>query len=49
MEQLPTWLTAAVLAAGMTAYADDLDHQFSKDTPTAAEPGAKDEPTLPLH
>jgi hypothetical protein len=31
MEQLPNWLTAAVAAAGMTAYADDLYPKVSKD------------------
>ena len=46
MEQLPTWLTAAVLAAGMTAYADDLDR---KDSPTPAVAPALDEPTPPIH
>jgi hypothetical protein len=46
MEQLPTWLTAAVLAAGMTAYADDLDRKAS---PTPEVAPALDEPTPPLH
>ena len=36
MEQLPNWLEAAVVAAGMTAYADEL-------YPKAAAPAA---PTL---
>ena len=31
MEQLPNWLTDAVAAAGMTAYADDLYPKVSKD------------------
>jgi hypothetical protein len=32
MEQLPNWLTAAVAAAGMTAYADDLYPKVSTDS-----------------
>ena len=31
MEQLPNWLTDAVAAAGMTAYADELYPKVSKD------------------
>ncbi|MGZ5040950.1 MAG: hypothetical protein ACXWBQ_09410 [Usitatibacter sp.] len=31
MEQLPNWLTAAVAAAGMTAYADELFPKASKE------------------
>lgn len=31
MEQLPNWLTDAVAAAGMTAYADDLTPKAGKD------------------
>ena len=31
MEQLPNWLTAAIAAAGMTAYADDLYPKVSAD------------------
>jgi hypothetical protein len=33
MEQLPNWLSAAVAAAGMTAYADDLYPKVSKEAP----------------
>ena len=47
MEQLPNWLTAAVLAAGMTAYADDLDRKI--DSPSPADTSAVDENTPPLH
>jgi hypothetical protein len=48
MEQIPTWLTAVVLAAGMTAYADDLDRKVTKALP--APPGAPlEEPTSPIH
>lgn len=48
MEQLPHWLTAAVLAAGMTAYADGLDG-VHKDSPSPPDTSALDEPTPPLH
>jgi hypothetical protein len=47
MEQLPNWLSAAVAAAGMTAYADDLYPKVSKDS-LAEGPTALDE-TPPLH
>jgi hypothetical protein len=48
MEQIPTWLTAVVLAAGMTAYADDLDRKVTKASP--APPDAPlEEPTPPIH
>ena len=47
MEQLPNWLTAAVMAAGMTAYADDLDRKI--DSPSPADTAAVDENTPPLH
>ena len=40
MEQLPNWLTAAIAAAGMTAYADDL-------YPKAREEIAAEDPTIP--
>jgi hypothetical protein len=49
MDQLPNWLTAAVLAAGMTAYADDLDRKFTKAAPTPPAAPAPDEPTPPVH
>jgi hypothetical protein len=47
MEQLPPWLTAAVMAAGMTAYADDLDRKI--DSPSPADTSALDEQTPPRH
>ena len=48
MEQLPSWLTDAIAAAGMTAYATDLDRKFNKNlSKTPAEP-TLDEAT-PLH
>jgi hypothetical protein len=49
MDQLPNWLTAAVLAAGMTAYADDLDRKYTKAAPTPPAAPAPDEPTPPVH
>ena len=49
MEQLPHWLTAAVMAAGMTAYADDLDRKPRRDPPSPADTSALDENTPPLH
>jgi hypothetical protein len=48
MEQLPNWLTAAVMAAGMTAYADDLD-RVHKHSPSPDNASAVEEPTPPLH
>jgi len=48
MEQLPNWLTAAVAAAGMTAYADEL---YPKVAPAPAAPSlaAEDGIVPPLH
>ena len=49
MEQLPQWLTAAVDAAGMTAYAEGLEPKTIKHTPKS-RPALDDEtPILPLH
>ena len=48
-QQLPSWLTDAIAAAGMTAYADDLDRKLNKTrSSTPAEP-TLDEPTPPVH
>lgn len=48
MEQLPQWLTAAVQAAGMTAYAEGLEPKTLKHAPDAKQ--ALDvTPILPLH
>jgi hypothetical protein len=47
MEQLPNWLSAAVAAAGMTAYADDLYPKASEDSP--AEGATPLDETPPLH
>ena len=44
MEQLPNWLTAAVAAAGMTAYADELYPKARVEHIEAAGPE-----TPPLH
>jgi hypothetical protein len=50
MEQLPQWLTAAVNAAGMTAYAEGLEPKTLKDTPKSKRPALDDDtPILPLH
>jgi hypothetical protein len=46
MEQLPNWLVAAIAAAGMTAYADDLDPKVSKDQMADV---ASPESVPPLH
>jgi hypothetical protein len=46
MEQLPNWLTAAIAAAGMTAYADDLYPKVSKDPLADSE---SPESIPPLH
>ena len=44
MEQLPVWLEAAVFAAGMTAYAEELDAVASRTArpadSAASAPGA---------
>ena len=48
MEQLPQWLSAAVAAAGMTAYAEGLEPPAIKHAPDSKQ--AIDEmPILPLH
>ena len=48
MEQIPNWLAAAVIAAGMTAYADEL---YPKVAPAPAAPSlaAEDGIVPPLH
>jgi hypothetical protein len=45
MEQLPNWLEAAVAAAGMTAYADELYPKARLETTEADGP----ESIPPLH
>ena len=49
VDQLPPWLTAAVVAAGMTAYADDLDRNAPSAVSPSAEPINLDESAPPLH
>jgi hypothetical protein len=50
MEQLPAWLAAAIVAAGMTAYADGLDREAIRHAPARpAAPASVEEPTPPLH
>jgi len=51
MDQVPNWLTAAVDAAGMTAFAEDLEAILKKPkTPFASSVEiVKDEPVPPLH
>ena len=48
MDQLPNWLTDAVAAAGMTAYADEL---YPKVAPAPAAPSLAAEGGIvpPLH
>ena len=49
MEQLPQWLTAAVNAAGMTAYAEGLEPKTLKTSPASEDQAIDDLPILPLH
>jgi hypothetical protein len=49
MEQVPHWLSAAVAAAGMTAYADDLYPKASKVAASTTDAAALEEPIAPLH
>jgi hypothetical protein len=49
MEQLPQWLTSAVEAAGMTAYAEGLEPKTLKHTPDSEASAVTDLPILPLH
>jgi len=49
MEQLPQWLTAAVHAAGITAFASEgLEPKTLKHAPES-RPALDDTPILPLH
>ena len=48
MDQLPAWLTAAVVAAGMTAYADDLDRKATSAVSPPSGPIILDESAPPL-
>ena len=52
MDQMPNWLTAAVDAAGMTAYAEDIERMAirkpkAKTSPT--EETAFDQQQPPVH
>ena len=49
MEQIPQWLTAAVDAAGMTAYAEGLEPRQLKRAPESNGPAVVETPILPLH
>jgi hypothetical protein len=49
MEQLPQWLTAAVDAAGMTAFAEGLEPKTLKHTPKSRPALDGEPPILPLH
>jgi len=49
MEQIPQWLTAAVDAAGMTAYAEGLEPKHLKRAPESSGPAVDETPILPLH
>ena len=49
MEQTPQWLTDAVLAAGMTAFAEGLEPKTLKRAPESRHPIDDDPPILPLH
>ncbi len=49
MEQLPQWLTAAVDAAGMTAFAEGLEPKTLKRTPKSRLALDDELPILPLH
>ena len=49
MEQIPQWLTNAVNAAGMTAYAEGLEPKHLKRAPLSEESAVDEMPILPLH
>lgn len=49
MEQIPQWLTNAVNAAGMTAYAEGLEPKHLKRAPVSEESAVDETPILPLH
>jgi hypothetical protein len=48
MEQVPHWLMATVFAAGMTAYAEEVDPQLT-GTPISGAPGTPSEPPEAFH
>jgi len=49
MEQMPQWLTDAVQAAGMTAFAEGLEPKTLKHAPEPRQILDDDPPILPLH
>ena len=49
MEQMPQWLTDAVTAAGMTAFAEGLEPKTLKRSPDSKQVLVDDTPILPLH
>lgn len=49
MEQLPQWLMAAVAAAGMTAYAQDIDEISNKNGVMEAGPANPTDPPDTVH
>jgi hypothetical protein len=49
MEQMPQWLTDAVTAAGMTAFAEGLEPKTLKHAPPSKPDFADELPILPLH
>lgn len=50
MEQMPQWLSDAVHAAGMTAFADGLEPKtLTKHAPESKQFIDADTPILPLH
>ena len=51
MDQMPNWLTAAVNAAGMTAYADDIEAIVKKPMASASRTSeiTIEEPHPPVH
>jgi hypothetical protein len=49
MEQMPQWLTDAVTAAGMTAFAEGLEPKTLKHAPPSKPVFDDETPILPLH
>jgi len=50
MEQMPQWLTDAVRAAGMTAFAEGLEPKtLTKHAPESKQFANDELPILPLH
>jgi hypothetical protein len=47
MDSLPHWLTAAVFAAGMTAYAEEVVRAAKKDLPPDMSTDQADPPGVP--